>query len=87
MGRIPTAVSPPQENCKTGEALRGNVSAQTVVQSVDLGQLLTVFGVAGVAFERAAQQLHVRGRKQAGSGVGVSVSVIVTLLGVMVSRP
>lgn len=50
-------------------SLAWHVRPKPVVQGVDLSQFLAVFGSACMALQRAAQELHVSGRKQrAGAG-------------------
>jgi hypothetical protein len=49
---------------KSLAGLTGHVGTQTVVQGVDLGQFLAVFGSAGMALKRAAQEFHVSSRKK-----------------------
>ena len=41
-----------------------NVSAKPVVQGIDLGEFIAIFGSAGIALKRTAQEFHVSGRKQ-----------------------
>ena len=52
------------------------VGPETVVQGVDLGELVAVFGSAGMALKRAAQQLHVSGRKKCAGAAWFSLGGI-----------
>ena len=45
-------------------ALARHVGSKTVVQGVDLGELFAVFGAAGMALKRTAQEFHISGRKK-----------------------
>ena len=56
--------------------LAWNVGSEAVVQGVDLSELVAVFGSAGMALKRAAQQLHVSGRKKCAGAAWFSLGGI-----------